>query len=289
MSESTELIVVQQLPIISEQLISVKAEVEARVSRILSLVCTEDTYKEIKKERAALGKEYAAFEQRRKAVKAEIMAPYEQFEAVYKECVGNIYAAADQQLKAKIAAVESGLKQQKAEEVIAYFDEYRDSLGIDAALFPFSASGITITLSESKKALKAMAKDFLDRVSDELKMIYYHEYRDEILVEYRRTRNAAGSILAVTERHKALEAEAARREEAERQAALLAATAQSVESVVEEEELQIPVPIPAAEPVPEPVPDDPVMQATFTVTAPRSKLIELRDFLRNGGYEYVKG
>ena len=83
--ESTELIVVQQLPIISEQLRTVKAQVEARVSCILSLVCTEDTYKEIKKERAALGKEYAAFEQRRKAVKAEITAPYEQLEAVYKE------------------------------------------------------------------------------------------------------------------------------------------------------------------------------------------------------------
>lgn len=289
MSESTELIVVQQLPIISEQLRSVKAKVEERVASILSLVCTEGTYKEIKKERAALGKEYAAFEQRRKAVKAEIMAPYEQFEAVYKECVGNIYAAADQQLKAKIAAVEDGLKQQKAEEVIAYFDEYRDSLGIDAALFPFSASGITITLSESKKALKTRAKDFLDRVSDELKMIDAHEYRDEILVEYRRTRNAAGSILTVTERHRYMEAEAARRAEAERQTAILAAVAQTVKEAVDEEELQIPVVISAAEPAPEPVPDDPVMQATFTVTAPRSKLIALRDFLREGGYEYVNG
>ena len=73
-NESTELIVVRQIPIIEDQLRSVKVQVEERVSSILSLVCTEDTYKEIKKERAALGKEYAAFEQRRKAVKAEIMA-----------------------------------------------------------------------------------------------------------------------------------------------------------------------------------------------------------------------
>ena len=284
---SNELIVVRQLPVIEDQLRQVKSDIQQRVQYALSLACTEDTYKEVKRERAQLSKEYRELEARRIEVKKAILAPYEQFEKLYKECAGDIYSAADQQLKAKIAAVENGIKQQKAEEVIAYFEEYRTSLGIDAEVFSFAASGITVKMSDSMKSLKDRAKEYLDRISDELKMIDAQEYRDEILVEYRRTRNAAGAILTVTERHKAMEAEAARRAEAERQKTALLAAAQNVEQIAAEESIQIPVAAPAEEPVPEPTaPDDPVLTVAFTVTAPRSKLIALRNFLREGGYEY---
>ena len=284
---SNELIVVRQLPVIEDQLRQVKSDIQQRVQCALSLACTEDTYKEVKRERAQLSKEYRELEARRIEVKKAILAPYEQFEKLYKECAGDIYSAADRQLKEKISAVENGIKQQKAEEVIAYYEEYRMSLGIDAEVFPFTASGITVKMSDSMKSLKDRAKEYLDRISDELKMIDAQEYRDEILVEYRRSRNAAGAILTVTERHKAMEAEAARRAEAERQKAALLAAAQNAEQIVEEESIQIPVAVPTEEPAPEPAaPEDPVLTVAFTVTAPRSKLIALRNFLREGGYEY---
>ena len=292
-TESTELIVVRQIPIIEDQLRLVKPQVEARVNAALSLVCTEDTYKEIKKERAALNREYTALENKRKEVKSAIMGPYEQFEAVYKDCVGGIYAEADKQLKAKIAAVEDGLKQQKTDELIAWYDEYRASLGIDADLAPFERSGIAVTLSDSRKSLRAKAQTFLDRIRDDLAMIATQEYSDEILVEYRVKLNASWAILAVTARHEEMEKERARREAMQAEAEAKAAAAQAVAEIVEEEEPDIQIPV-AAAPDPELTPeaeppksDDPVMQATFTVTAPRSKLIELRNFLKNGGYEYV--
>ena len=292
-TESTELIVVRQIPVIEDQLRFVKPQVEARANAALSLVCTEDTYKEIKRERAALNREYAALEAKRKEVKAAIMGPYEQFEAVYKDCVGGIYAEADKQLKAKIAAVEDGLKQQKTDELIVWYDEYRASLGIDADLAPFERAGITVTLSDSKKSLRAKAQTFLDRIRDDLAMIATQEHQDEILVEYRKTLNASGAILTVTQRHQAAEAEKTRREAMRAAAEARAAAAQAVAEIVEEEEPDIMIPV-AAAPDPElppeaapPKSDDPVMRATFTVTAPRSKLIELRNFLKNGGYEYV--
>lgn len=284
---SNELIVVRQLPVIEDQLRQVKSDIQQRVQCALSLACTEDTYKEVKRERAQLSKEYRELEARRIEVKKAILAPYEQFEKLYKECAGDIYSAADRQLKEKIAAVENGIKQQKAEEVIAYYEEYRMSLGIDAEVFPFAASGITVKMSDSMKSLKDRAKEYLDRISDELKMIDAQEYRDEILVEYRSSRNAAGAILTVTARHKAMEAEAARRAEAERQKAALLAAAQNAEQIAAEESIQIPVAVPTEEPAPEPAaPEDPVLTVAFTVTAPRSKLIALRNFLREGGYEY---
>ena len=53
------LIIVKQLPVIEDQLAAVKESITERVNQALSLVCTEDTYKDIKKVRAELNKEYA--------------------------------------------------------------------------------------------------------------------------------------------------------------------------------------------------------------------------------------
>ena len=50
------LIVVKQLPVIEDQLLAVKNSIEERVATALSLVCTEETYKDIKKVRSELPK-----------------------------------------------------------------------------------------------------------------------------------------------------------------------------------------------------------------------------------------
>ena len=123
---STEIIVVKQLPVIVEQLAQFKETVIQRVQTATSLVCTDDTVKEVKKARAELNNEFKAWEEKRKEVKTAVMTPYEQFEAVYKDCVSDTYKKADAELKAKIEGVEKELKQKKADEVKEYFNEYND-------------------------------------------------------------------------------------------------------------------------------------------------------------------
>ena len=123
------LIVVKQLPVIEDQLLAVKNSIEERVATALSLVCTEETYKDIKKVRSELNKEYAELEKRRKEIKGQILAPYESFEGVYKECAGDMYAKADRELGAKIKEVEDGLKQQ-------FREEFGDRIPISAVLIP---------------------------------------------------------------------------------------------------------------------------------------------------------
>ena len=125
-----DLIVVRQLPVIEDQLLAVKESIEARVKDALSLVCTEDTYKDIKKIRSDLNKEFQQLESRRKEIKVQILAPYEKFEGVYRECAGDIYKNADIKLGEKIREVENGLKQQKADDLEKFFAEYRESLGL---------------------------------------------------------------------------------------------------------------------------------------------------------------
>ena len=113
------------MPIIEDQLRQVKASVDARVAQVLALACTEATYKDVKKARAELNKEFQDLEARRREVKKAILAPYEAFEKLYKECAADAFTKADAELKAKIASVENGIKGAKRDEIVAFYNEYR--------------------------------------------------------------------------------------------------------------------------------------------------------------------
>ena len=278
---NSELIVIRQLPVIEEQLQQIKASIEARVGEALSLACTEDTYKAVKKARTELNKEYDELESRRKEVKAAILAPYERFEALYKECAGNMYAQADAQLKSRISEVEGGLRQQKQDEVATYFDEYRKSLDLDEC-FTFAMSGIKVTLSDSRKALKAKAKDFLDRVAGDLALIETQEHKEEILVEYKRTLNISQAVTTVSDRHQRMEDERQRREQAAAvRTAKAEAKAKVEEIVAEEAHVAPPVAVPADEPA-----EERVYSTAFRVTGTMDQLRALKTFLTEGGYSY---
>lgn len=207
------LIVIKQLPVIEDQLVAVKQSIEERVNAALSLVCTEDTYKDIKKVRSELNKEYQELEKRRKEVKAQILKPYESFEGIYKECAGDLYAMADAQLKQKISEVEDGLRKQKEEDLAAYFAEHRAEVKIPDDFVTLEDSGIKVGLSDSKTALHKKADEFLDRIAGDLQVIETLESRDEVLTEYRDGYNLSAAMLKVESRHRAIEAERIRREE----------------------------------------------------------------------------
>jgi hypothetical protein len=208
-----ELMKLTQVPIIVERLRKIKGEVESRTSTAINLVVTESNYKEIKKVRSAMNKEFAELETKRKDIKKAVMTPYEQFEAVYKECVAVPYKAAEAELKKKIAVVEDDLKAEKAKKVREHFDKYAQVLGID--FVSFEAVGCQITMSVTENKLKEQCTAFLDRVMDDLQLIATQEHKAEILVEYKRSLNVSQAIRTVKERFEAIAAEKAR-EEAER-------------------------------------------------------------------------
>lgn len=233
------LIVVSQLPIIQEQLHKVKADVEKRTNEVCSLICTEESMPIVKRSRAVLNNEFKEFEQRRKDVKAMVEAPYKQFEAVYKECISDIYASADRQLKEKIDAVESGIKKEKTDAVKAYFDEYRTSLGIEPRVVGFEASGIRIGLNDSLKSLKAQASSFLDRISSDLTLIAREEQKDEILLEYcQNGLNLCSAVTTVSDRHRLVADARKRREEQESKLIAREEAAKKVEVTVAKEKAE---------------------------------------------------
>lgn len=268
-----ELIVVKQLPVIVEHLQQVKEEVTAKVNDALNLICTEDTIQEVKKTRAELSKEFTFWEEKRKEVKKAVLSPYEQFEAIYKDCITEGYKTADKELKAKIDTVENELKAQKQKELSEYFDELicAAELETNKPLFEWvklTDANINITLSTSLKKLKEQAKAFVDRICDDLKLIDTQESAQEILYEYQKSLNVSGAITTVVNRHKAIaEANAWEQDKKVKQEAQAEAVAK-VEAIappkVEEETLTV----------------------AFKVTATRTKLKALKEFLKQGGYDY---
>lgn len=275
---STEIIAVKQLPVIVEQLQTIKEAVTERTEKALALVCTDETLTAVKKERAELTKEFKAWEEKRKEVKKAVMSPYEQFESVYKDCITDVFKIADEELKRKIDAVEQALKDEKTAELKAYFDEYLQSKNID--FLTFDRARIDVTKSASKKSLKEQAKSFIDRVSDDLALIDTQENKAEILTEYKQSLNVSAAITTVVNRHKAIEEEKAKEKEREARAEAEKAAAAKVASVLEE------IAPPVVEPIAAPAEEEKIYTLTFTVKGTKPQLKALKEFLINGGFDY---
>ena len=171
-----ELITVKQLPVIEEQLKQLSEEIDEKVENAKSLVCTEETVKEVKQVRADLNKEFKDLENQRKLVKEQVLTPYMKFEEVYKQYVSDKYRSADIELKNKVDSTESELKTKKEQEIKDYFEEYKAVNNID--FITYEQAKINVTLTASIKSLKEQAKDFVDRIMSDLNLIETQEHRD---------------------------------------------------------------------------------------------------------------
>lgn len=288
------LIVVKQLPQIEEHLKELSLEVEQKVENAKSLVCTEENVTTIKQIRASLNKEFNEVENQRKIVKEQILAPYMQFEEIYKMYISDKYKSADNDLKEKIDSTENELKNIKEQEIKDYFEEYKKVNNIDFVIY--SQARINVTLSASRKSLKEQAKQFIDKIVDDLKLIDTQEHKTEILVEYKQSLNVSQAITSVTNRFKAIEEEKKRQEELKRKQLEEAQRRadESIRAQTEATRQALENFIPKTEEVEETILQAPVIEKKqeeiltlrLTVRGTRTKLKELKQFLESGGYDY---
>ena len=284
---SNELIVVKQLPIIQERLKELSTEIDKKVENAKSLICTEENVKEVKQVRVDLNKDFKDLEMKRKLVKEQVLAPYMQFEEIYKQYVSDKYKNADIELKNKVDSIENELKNRKEQEIRDYFEEYKTANNID--FIAYEQARINVTLSASIKSLKEQAKQFIDKIVDDLKLIETQEHKTEILVKYKQTLNVSQAITSVTNRFKAIEEEKKRQEELKHrqmeEAQRIAeqnikmqeeATKKALNNFVAPEVLQTPVEEKQEE----------ILTLKFTVKGTITKLKELKQFLESGGYDY---
>ena len=275
MNSNKDLIVVKQLPLIEENLKQLSVEIDEKVKNAKSLICTEETVKEVKQVRADLNKEFKELETQRKLVKEQILAPYMNFEEIYKQCVSDKYRNADMELKNKVDSTENELKVKKEKEIKDYFEEYKVASNID--FITYGQARINVTLSASVKNLKEQAKQFIDKIVDDLKLIETQEHKAEILVEYKQTLNVSQAITMVTNRFKAIEEEKKRMKQEEE-------LQKSIIDIAKESDKYSEPTILSAPAVEEKIEE--ILTLKFTVKGTRAKLKTLKEFLIAGGYDY---
>lgn len=122
------------------------------------------------------------------------------------------------------------------------------------------------------KSLKEQAKQFIDKIVDDLKLIETQEHKAEILVEYKQTLNVAQAITTVTNRFKAIEEEKAKQEEK------ITIVSNENHEITEESYKQLENVFNKKE--------EKTYTITFTVTGTAVKLKKLKQYLLDGGYQY---
>ena len=257
-----EIIIVEQLPKIKQQLQIISDEVDKEIEYALSLECNDDSVKEVKNARARLNKIKTTMEDKRKQVKNAVLNPY-------NDLVKNKLASADTTLKEKIDSVENQLKQQKEDELREFVKQHCEANNVH---IEFERIGLNITLSASMKSLKEQAKDFIERVASDLKLIELEEYSSEILYEYNKNGlDFANAKIKVIERHKQLE-------EIQKQQEMKQEQERQEEQVVEKvDEIVTPKEI---------IEDDELITVSFKVTGTKEQIKKIKELIIELGVNY---
>ena len=290
------IITVQQLPVIVyERLESVGQEIDKRIAALDldQQLVTEDTKKAVKDTRAMLNKELKDFEEQRKRIKEQVVAPYEAFENAYKTFIKVKYEKADGILKTKIDEFDKRLKADKEARIRAYFTELCQANNID--FLPFERLGLKIGLSDSDKSLKDIVNTNIDNVVKSLAMIESlndpDEYKAEILADYKQTLDVMTAIRNAQYRKQQREAEL-QRLEAQKAAAEQARLA--AEAIAKEvAPLQAPeeVPPPAIQEAPAPEPQEVVpnlIVTSFTVQGTMEQLKALKAYILSNNIKIIE-
>lgn len=290
MVRPSDLVVLKQLPVIEDRLDEAFLAVQAQLDAVSNLVVTEENCKELKKTRAELNKQYGELETLRKQVKSAIEGPYKRFESGPYKKLADAYRAAIGKLDGDIKDVDGELKARKQRELLAYWEEYRQSLGLDSSIADPRRSDIKVGLSVTMKSLKMQVREYLDRIDGDLRMIETLEDADEVLAEYRLCLSVTDAVRNVADRHKRIEEERKRREAEEESRKSREVAEKAVEDAVADEELSVGTPVEIG-PEEEKEGSERILSTVFRVSGTLSMLKELKAFLVNGGYTYenVKG
>lgn len=260
-------IVVKQLPVIEEQLRTLKDRWEQRAADAESMVCTEETIQAVKAFRAEMNKELESVESNRKTVKNAIMGPYNAFEAVYKDCITDAYKRAYGALTIKINKVELDIKTRCEDGLREYFDELCAVHHLD--WLTYEQAGIKVDMASAKaktpKKLREQLETFVAGVAESVDRINALDDAGEIMVEYQRTLDVADAICTVKGRRRLIEEQKANREAGKAEQEREAEMVRRVEALA---------------------PPEPIVKCPFTVWTTKSKLRNLREFLKMEGIEY---
>jgi len=257
-----------------------KAWLTEKVKSYNALVVTPETIKAAKDDKAKLTKLRTALEERRKEVKRQCMAPYEDFERKYKELLALIDEPIGK-IDTQIKALDEQEQQEKYNRVKEYFGccmassmDVPIDVDFDRILNPKWRSK-----TMKADALEKEIYDTLCRICNEVQELnsYYANspHYTAIMNTYQQGYDKACALA-----YAAALIQQEQRKQAQRAA----------QQPVREPE---PTPPPAYEPTPEPPVQEPVqpqneprITGVFRVTGTKQQIIALRDFMRANQIEF---
>lgn len=290
--QSLPLIKLVALPVIEEQLRTLKPGIEKRVADAMKLVCTDENLAEIKALRATMNKEAEALHKQKMAIINEVTKPIDAFNDVYKDCVSGPYKAADDALKQKITDVEKGMKDACESAAMQFFNDLITANHL--SWLPYDRSGIKIGMTEARsktqppKKIQTQITQYVESVTADVQTINSMDDSGEIMAEYRQCINLTQAIQTVNTRHERIAAaqraqearEAAVAEERQRAAAVQATALETSATPVTHA-------VPVAVERPAPVIATPAtVRCRFEVEGTIDQLKLLKRFLVQNGFTY---
>lgn len=290
MEQSLQVITLRQFPIIEEHLQLVKEKIEARTNQVTQMAVTEETRADAKKMRTELRKEFDAMETQRKRVKADIMAPYEHFETLYKEYVSEPYKKADAALDGQIKELERGIVEKKTAEIKDYFAELCKANNLD--WLKYEQLNLKVGLSTTVSGVKTAMTATVLQIAADAAELSQNADAAELLVEYQKSLNMALALSTVRARHEQIELQ--KQQDAERRAALeqQQAAEEKVQQAIEEAQQDAAPPVeevsaPEEETTTEaPIAAQDVYEVKFTVRGTIEQLKKLKQFILQEDMSY---
>ena len=282
MSKENNVIVLEQKPIITYDLVEAKGkEVAERIAslNLAEIEPTEENLKVLKSTRTELSKEFKVFEEQRKMVKELIMKPYNDFDDAYKKHISSLFQDADAQLKKKVDAVDDAILNEKIAGIRAYFEDANAH-----EFLQFDDIGIKIIKSRSDKSIKDEIDEYLSMVQKDIETIKTLDNSDRVLAKYELCKNMGDAIsqtnIEIQREKDIAERKAAQEEqrialEAQRAAKMEQMQAQEAEQEEEQKVVQK-----------EPEPEDKIYRASFSVTGTAAQLRELKKYMDEKGLNY---
>lgn len=258
-----------------------KAWLTEKVQSYKSIVVTPETIRAAKDDKAKLTKLRTALEERRKEVKRQCMAPYEDFERKYKELLALIdepIASIDTQIK----AIDEQEQNEKYDRLYSYFQSACQRIGFSCEIrFEAVLNPKWKNKTLKEEALRKEIFDGLTRIERDINELndYYADspHYDAIMNTYLQGYDKACALAYAA----ALIQQEQRRQEAQKAA----------QQPVREPD---PTPPPVYDPIPEPTAQEPVqpqnqsrITGVFRVTGTKQQIIALRDFMLANHIEFL--
>ena len=270
-----------------------KAEIAEKMRDYTGLVFTEDTIKDAKKDRAALNKLRTAFEDERKRIKRQCMAPYEQFETQVKELIALI----DEPIRlidAQIKEVEEQKKAQKRKDIEELFDSIGFQLFVTLdKIWDDKWLNATVSMSRIEEQMKSR----MYQIGEDIAVIQkLPEFSFEAMEVYKKTMDLnkaiqEGQRLADIQKRKvAYEEEQRRKAEEERRRRLEEENSRPVPAAPEEQKASPTGEKTEAVDIDHTAPgrQEEILCLDFRVWGTREQLLALRNYMKDKHLKFGK-